>query len=207
MSRIRIIEFLGMPNAGLSHYVEESGNYISKTKRIRVEVFEGGKRKHPLDKLRAIAGFNIQSAEDVITKLISHEDGVLLLSRGLWDHAAFLLAARQRGEITASQYQEKIRYFDMFDEFEKAAVMVGMPVDDTLRIYHKKCLGQEVPKIYSCINNPATLRQLAIAYINTYFGMIESIDPNNVLVIDGRKASKINMPKISSFLDRVLKQK
>lgn len=208
---MRIIEFMGTPNAGLHPYVEISRALLEEA-GLDVSVHIGGKKKDPFDYMNTVA-FNIHSAEEVISKLMESfpeltdtKRKVNIFERGLWDHLAFLLAMARTGKITPNQYQEIRTQWDPYNHLDSAVVMVGINCREAMENYlEQPKLDEGFIRMYSKINNPRFIKELCQAYCCIYYGLIEQINPNNVLIINGEGTLNKNIAYVAQFLKRVVK--
>ncbi len=125
-SKLKCIEFMGMPKSGKSTQLEILKTRLEKEKGARVrEIYEGA-RISPLNKADNRFLYNAWSFHNTLNRLLEARlDGYdyLLIDRGVYDHLAFTEALHESKQITDKQYIAQLEYFKQFTDLEDVVLM------------------------------------------------------------------------------------
>ncbi|MFB6182198.1 MAG: hypothetical protein ABEJ24_04875 [Candidatus Magasanikbacteria bacterium] len=136
---MKVIEFLGMPQAGKSTNIESLESHLKHERNCKVRKVVEGARICPINKERRFY-YNSWSFHRTINKLIEVTGGSafdhVLVDRGPFDSKLFTKALSRNGSIDSKVEEDSIQYMDNFQELIDLVVI--FMVDPEVSISREK---------------------------------------------------------------------
>lgn len=205
-SRAFVIEFAGTPKSGKSTTVEAIRHFFSRS-GFRVHVLVERASLCPIP-MKGHLFFNTWCASTMLAELLEEVDtdtDIIIVDRGIFDALVWLTMQKDRGELTADEFQiiEAFLLLDRWRDLIDLAVVMNVDASEAI----KRENAQRISEKIGSIMNEEVLGRLSEAVkkaVRTYSGRFGGIIDHETSGMGVKESSAMLAEKIIDHLEKFL---